>query len=111
MKKNEEKLLTLVGGGFSSGKSDRRGASLSPTSLTSLSAGAAAARAATEGEEEEEEEEERRQRRPKIGAALVAAAFREADDGAACTPRMLMVRILTGSRDRIVCFFVGREDL
>lgn len=95
------KKLTLVGGGFSSGKSDRRGASFNPTSLTSPRAGAAA-RAATE-----EEGEDLRERRPIIGAgALVdvdATAFREAD-GDACTPRMLMARILIGRCVRLVWF-------
>lgn len=86
--------LTSVGGGFSSGKSDRRGASLSPTSLTSFKAGAAA-RVATS---EEEEPDRKERRRPIIGAAALvtgAVAFREAD-GDACTPRMLMARILIG---------------
>ena len=55
----------------------------------------------------------REERRPLIGAALVvvvvvdddvdAAAFREAD-GDACTPRMLMARILIGRGDRFVRF-------
>ena len=94
--------LTLVGGGFSSGKSDFRGASFSPTSLTSLMTGAAA-QAATE-----ERDGDLRARRPIIGAAALvddvdAAAFREAD-GDACTPRMLMARILIGRYIQLVWF-------
>lgn len=89
--------LTGAGGGFSSGKSERKGASLSPTSLTSLTAGATA-RAATE----EEEEERSTLRRPIFGAAAAARAraasdddaLREAVDVDACAPRMLMARIL-----------------
>jgi hypothetical protein len=94
----------LVGGGFSSGKSDRSGASFSPTSLTSPRACAAARAATTEGEEKDLKRERRRRPR-RLGAALDDdddddqvvddAAFREVE-GAACTPRMLMARILIG---------------
>ena len=67
----------------------------------SLRAGAAA-RAATE-----EGDENLRERRPIIGSAAAAlaevdaTAFREAD-GDACTPRMLMARILIGRSSRLV---------